>query len=892
MGQIVSAAAKPKRCNIQRLSSLSTPALGEHILVSSDNSMNAIGQGNFDCYIVGDGTTAATALELKKIVTTDAVPTEGSDNPVSSGGVYEAVKDVPMIAGAFEMPTNHLDDIDVAHAKRSNYSQPLTVTFANGVLHFDNQSTANITIAFPFATTAGCTYDISMTFSEAYSPSGVRVIKVYSTVWSGVLATLTTEDNIHYSGQFVAAGEQTYFGLGITTNITELNISELVCVDISESFRLKTTDEVEETNELPITSRGVYAALHSSSDGDDELLFSREAAAVDTAINVTHNINTQPVGTIFRVHVDTLSDANGASINLRGTGVQADLASYAGSAGIEAGKDYYFVKRSTYTSGIRIYKGAATGNIFDYKIYKTKTLPAGAIEDEKYVEAEKQDVAFYAPVNAYPSSTVGNFVASSYFSSTEWQYNRGMIFNVAYDTTLYQLTLLIKLHNGNGFVSVNNVATGTKIDTTAAPAWCFQLKKKDYAAIPADTVCTAVTISNVEGAKYEKCLAPSTYYADFNALTHKVEAYNALNIAEKPIIHHINVEAPSPHIPSQSVLDVAYAAKLGAAFIEANTHKCSDGVYVVKHGNSGKLGAGLAFASGSSLTADTLFSAVTSTQLRSDVTYNCSPSKNNVHIPTLDEFCAECSRQNIGVLLQIVDGGELPIARKYLPDSKIMAYGLTARGDFRGTIMLYRTDTDASEMLKQCDKFGAPFAYSWSGVTSKTDEEIIAAAQALHQAGYILGTAYASPTAWDRLKSLGVDFLAATGKDLNLFNDGSLLNIVGMDDSNLSLGSGVSYDSSTGLCTMASGSDVTLAKSEYAARYIKVCVRVRYEGTLTITIGNSALASNLGIYQQVSDGSREVAFAVVSELNQNLIKMHADAATTISEFNVVASVVY
>ncbi len=67
MGQIVGGAAKPKRCNLNKLSQLGTPAAGEYILVSSDNSMNAAGQGNFDCYIEGDGQKAATALELKKI---------------------------------------------------------------------------------------------------------------------------------------------------------------------------------------------------------------------------------------------------------------------------------------------------------------------------------------------------------------------------------------------------------------------------------------------------------------------------------------------------------------------------------------------------------------------------------------------------------------------------------------------------------------------------------------------------------------------------------------------------------------------------------------------------------------------------------------------------------
>ena len=87
MGQIIGSAAKPKRCNLNKLSQLGTPAAGEYILVSSDNSMNAAGQGNFDCYIEGDGRTAATALELKPLA--DVTPTSGSKNSVTSDGVYK-----------------------------------------------------------------------------------------------------------------------------------------------------------------------------------------------------------------------------------------------------------------------------------------------------------------------------------------------------------------------------------------------------------------------------------------------------------------------------------------------------------------------------------------------------------------------------------------------------------------------------------------------------------------------------------------------------------------------------------------------------------------------------------------------------------------------------------
>lgn len=65
MGQIAGKYDFLSRVNLKDLSTIPTPAAGEHILVSSDNSMNAAGQGNFDCYIEGDGQKAATALPLQ-----------------------------------------------------------------------------------------------------------------------------------------------------------------------------------------------------------------------------------------------------------------------------------------------------------------------------------------------------------------------------------------------------------------------------------------------------------------------------------------------------------------------------------------------------------------------------------------------------------------------------------------------------------------------------------------------------------------------------------------------------------------------------------------------------------------------------------------------------------
>jgi hypothetical protein len=111
MGQIVSTAAKPKRCNKNQLSQLGVLAAGLHVLVSSDNSMNAAGQGNFDCYIVGDGTTAATALPLQKIESVNADNLKIEKQP----------SELPDLAFADENG-NILVEFENGHVKTKNFN--------------------------------------------------------------------------------------------------------------------------------------------------------------------------------------------------------------------------------------------------------------------------------------------------------------------------------------------------------------------------------------------------------------------------------------------------------------------------------------------------------------------------------------------------------------------------------------------------------------------------------------------------------------------------------------------------------------------------------------------------------------------------------------------------
>lgn len=151
MGQIVSLAAKPKRCNANQLSQVPTPAAGEHILVSSDNSMNAAGQGNFDCYIVGDGQKAAYELELKRVENNKILISE------KSGASFAA------LGWKYQRYTNYSINGDgvIVHQNSATYLTFCTdSTFKKGdVIHYERQATKDRATFFAFSKTDPSTLD-------------------------------------------------------------------------------------------------------------------------------------------------------------------------------------------------------------------------------------------------------------------------------------------------------------------------------------------------------------------------------------------------------------------------------------------------------------------------------------------------------------------------------------------------------------------------------------------------------------------------------------------------------------------------------------------------------------------------------------------------------------
>lgn len=352
----------------------------------------------------------------------------------------------------------------------------------------------------------------------------------------------------------------------------------------------------------------------------------------------------------------------------------------------------------------------------------------------------------------------------------------------------------------------------------------------------------------------------------------------------KPLYHHLNQEQVSA-IPAQSLYDIAYAKALGFSVIEANVHKCADGVYVTKHGNSGKLGAGLLFAEGCGITSETGFGSVTSADLRAYVTYDTPLPQYAGHIPTLDEFCAECKRLGMMILLRVVDeNGSLEVARKYFPDSEIILCGAKERGDFTGIITTFQDVDDSTtveSVLNICESFGKPYVFGGFWSSSMSDDKVREIVTALHKNGYLAGAAYAEALVVRRLAGLGVDVFASMA-DVNLFDAGNVNNVFSFDKFDVVSGT---VTKENGMANMSQGAVLSLSDVAFENNHGKVLVSLLFDGELNVQLGN------IKTYTVASDGTAWVTIARVIGRSSKVVGFEAKTDIVIKGVKVLSSVV-
>ena len=231
MGQIVGGAAKPKRCNINQLSQLGTPAAGEHILVSSDNSMNAAGQGNFDCYIVGDGRTVAAMLKIKQIPDTLSSGNASVDLAFSDGNGYDIAvfENGEVRTKKFNSKTDAPLKEQESHVdlELADNDDNVLVQFANGHIRTKNFNSMDLKIPAIAPKLKGKKVAFlgdSITYGQNASPSTNR----YSTLFC--TKEECTEVNLGVSGTCIAAN--TSNGMNAQRFITRATSTNLSTCDI------------------------------------------------------------------------------------------------------------------------------------------------------------------------------------------------------------------------------------------------------------------------------------------------------------------------------------------------------------------------------------------------------------------------------------------------------------------------------------------------------------------------------------------------------------------------------------------------------------------------------------------------------------------------------------
>ena len=498
-------------------------------------------------------------------------------------------------------------------------------------------------------------------------------------------------------------------------------------------------------------------------------------------------------------------------------------------------------------------------------------------------------------------TSFGQTNLSTSWCSTTFQFNRGRKIKITFGSGFYvSIRGAIFDQETNSLTPTPSFivpTSGTIYDTSLWFMWAVQVRRTNYARLLPTEAAAAVTIEDMGGELYAKEV--TSVDADYfttktrnrvSALEVETQRNFRLGTLEYGrIYHHINVESSTFIVPSQSLYDIAYAKMLGFEVIEANLKTCSDGVVVVKHGTAdGGLGQGLIFASGSGYTESTKFSEITSTALRQNVTYDSQWPKFRSHIPTLDEFCAECARLDMIPYLRGINATSLAIARKYFPDEKMIIEGVP-RGDFKGLMTIYGSLSDPDDILAVCKNYGSPFYYGYAAGAVASDESVSNVVKKLHENGFMVAVAYVTAQRYKHLAGLGVDFLASTTEaSIPAFYEGNALNIVGCSSEELTL-VGATYDSATGTIAMAQDDLIRIYSDKLAGNASKICLRIIFDGVVDISFGSDPTpAQSFTDLASNGEQANEIALAV-SLKNSPVVSIKAKSATTIKDIAVYGS---
>lgn len=336
----------------------------------------------------------------------------------------------------------------------------------------------------------------------------------------------------------------------------------------------------------------------------------------------------------------------------------------------------------------------------------------------------------------------------------------------------------------------------------------------------------------------------------------QTQASIAINVNRfKPFYDHIFIDKINGNnvvIPSESLFNIQISRRLGFDMIEANVQATSDNNFIVMHGVSGKFGQQVEHIDGVTNIADTAINSVTLEWIKTNVRYKSLYEKYRVAPPSLEEFLYECRINCMIPLVTANNDDAVEIINNIMGKDNYVAYN-GSRNKTAAPIMTFPSLTTKEDILALCDSYGKPYMYCMANPTAFTDTELVEIVDLLHTNGYLIGFAgsYQTEAESQRLLSLGFDF-SASGYQINDIDSGNICNLsADIDYSDFTTDGTIANN----LLTLASGDTITLAETIPSVFLGGASLHIRFNGTLTIRMGNYINDSF------TSDGSKSMWFS-------------------------------
>lgn len=656
--------------------------------------------------------------------------------------------------------------------------------------------------------------------------------------------------------------------------------------------------------ELSETSALAQDAYDMASTGGQQVLKTRSEAAVATAINDAIDISELAVGSQIEVDVTEFGGNSKATINMYIGGIIKNAIPIAG-----VGK--YYIEKTEGVATIRIRKEAVSGNVLNYTATKTQTYLISNRYQPNYYP-RKQTVSLGNLFRGYYSPTAED-AENAIVSNSQWvsyPINKTSGYTIHIDTDFSTYFVQINYYNSTlTAYTQSTISAASDIDLRGVSAWNIMVRRVDRATVTPESMAGVVSVTFVSGRVFER---PMMRYEveemieesggggggsteDSTARLTAGEGYAVNPFANAPYYYHFAANgflkdgSGNKMIASQSLEDVAVAARLGFKFIEANIKPTSDGNFVCIHGES--VTGGTAFGAEAMSTDEseitteelrtTLISSKTLAWIKQYVRYGSAYSKYQTTIPSLDEFCLACKQYGIGIFAGVMaNKTAIETCQKYLGNNMIV-YGAptNARDYYKGYVMIWFNGSSytAASILANAKMFGAPYMACLGPTTItalKSAGTLDTLISDLHAIGCLIGFAsvYQTEAESRDLLGRGMDFSAA-GHEVNDFYDYD--ECYTLESNSLPTTTGTISD---GIATLASGQTIT-AGSATAIGLGKGYLTIRFSGKLTINFGSNG-SSDRTI---TSDGTEVVVISDYFLHRKPQLVITAGAATTITD---------